>query len=167
MSLCLGVSFSYNPKILPMKRRMMFMAIALLSMGLIISCSKDETKVEEDITAADMSEIKAAVESGDWKITNYTDDDIDETSNYIGYSFTFNSDGILGATDGNTAVSGAWSMTTSDVDELDFNIFFTTPNIFEVLTDDWEINKYSSSKIELIDVSEADNSIDYLTFEKF
>ncbi len=149
-----------------MKRRTIFMAIALLSMGLIISCSEDETKVEEDITAADMSEIKAAVEAGDWRITNYTDDDIDETINYVGYSFTFNTDGILGATDGNTSVSGAWSMTTSDIDELDFNIFFTTPDIFEVLADDWEINKYSSSKIELIDVSEEDNSTDYLTFEK-
>ena len=149
-----------------MKRRTIFMAIALLSMGLIISCSEDETKVEEDITAADMSEIKAAVEAGDWRITNYTDDDIDETINYVGYSFTFNTDGILGATDGNTSVSGAWSMTTSDIDELDFNIFFTTPDIFEVLADDWEINKYSSSKIELIDDSEEDNSTDYLTFEK-
>ncbi len=142
------------------------MAITLLSMGFIISCSKDETKVEEEITAADMSEIKATVESGDWKITNYTDDDIDETSNYVGYSFSFNPDGTLGATDGNTSVSGAWSMTTSDVDELDFNIFFTTPDIFEVLADDWEIKKYSGSKIELIDISDEDDSIDTLTFEK-
>ena len=150
-----------------MKRRTIFMAIALLSMGMIISCSKDdETKVEEKITVADMSEIKATVESGDWRITNYSDTDNDETTNYVGYSFTFNSDGTLGATDGNTSVSGAWSMTTSDVDELDFNIFFTTPDIFEVLADDWEIKKYSSSKIELIDVSSEVNSTDYLTFEK-
>ena len=157
----------YNPKTLPMKRRMKFIAIALLSVGLIISCSKDdETKVEEDITAADMSEIKAAVESGDWRITNYSDADNDETTNYVGYTFTFNSDGILGATNGNIAVSGAWSMTSSDVDELDFNIFFTSPAIFEELADDWEINKYSSTKIELIDVSSEDNSTDYLTFEK-
>ncbi len=150
-----------------MKRRMMFMTIALLSMGLISSCSKDdETKVEEKITAADMSKIKAAVESGDWRITNYSDADNDETTNYVGYSFTFNSDGILGATNGNIAVSGAWSMTSSDVDELDFNIFFTSPAIFEELADDWEIKKYSSSKIELIDISIEDNSTDYLTFEK-
>ena len=150
-----------------MKRRMKFMAIALLSMGFIISCSEDdETKVEEKITAADMSKIKAAVESGDWRITNYTDADNDETINYVGYSFTFNSDGILGATNGNTSVSGAWSMTTSDVDELDFNIFFTSPAIFEELADDWEIIKYSSAKIELKDVSGGDSTIDYLTFEK-
>jgi len=157
----------YNPKSLPMKLRMMFMAITLLSMGLIISCSKDdETKVEEKITAADMSKIKAAVESGDWRITNYSDADNDETTNYVEYAFTFNSDGILGATNGNIAVSGAWSMTSSDVDELDFNIFFTSPAIFEELADDWEVVKYSSAKIELKDVSGGDGTIDYLTFEK-
>ena len=150
-----------------MKRRMKFMTIALLSMGFIISCSKDnETKVEEKITAADMSKIKAVVESGDWRITNYSDVDNDETTNYVGYTFTFNSDGILGATNGNIAVSGAWSMTSSDVDELDFNIFFTSPAIFEELADDWEIEKYSSVKIELKDVSGGDGTIDYLTFEK-
>lgn len=162
-----GFFLCITPKFLPMKLRMMFMAIALLSMGLIISCSKDdETKVEEEITAADMSEIKANVESGDWIITNYLDDDNDETINYDGYTFTFNADGILGATNGNIAVSGAWSLTSSDEDELDFNIFFTSPDIFEVLADDWEIKKYSSSKIELIDVSSEDSSTDYLTFEK-
>jgi len=142
------------------------MAIALLSIGLVSSCSKDETNVDEEVTSADMSQIKAIVESGDWRITNYSDDEIDETTNYMGYSFTFNPEGTLGATNGNISVSGAWSMTTSDVDELDFNIFFTSPDIFEVLADDWEIMKYSSSKIELIDINEADTSSDYLTFEK-
>lgn len=142
------------------------MVIALLSMGLMISCEKDETEVEEEVTAADMSKIKSAVESGEWTVTYYADADSDETMNYASFSFTFNADGTLGATDGNTAVSGAWSMTSTDVDELDFNIFFTSPVIFEALADDWEVKKYSSSKIELIDVNEEDSSTDYLTFEK-
>ena len=149
-----------------MKRRIICMAIALLSMGLISSCSEDEVKVYEEITAADMESIKATVESGDWIISKYSDDDIDETSNYVGFSFRFNSDSTLGATDGNTSVSGAWSMTTSEADELDFNIFFTAPDIFEELADDWEVLKYSSSKIELIDISDDESSTDYLTFEK-
>ncbi len=149
-----------------MKRRIICMAIALLSMGLISSCSEDEVKVDEEISAADMARIKATVESSDWSISKYSDDDIDETSNYVGFSFRFNSDGTLGATDGNTSVSGAWSMTTSEADELDFNIFFTAPDIFEELADDWEVLKYSSSKIELIDISDDESSTDYLTFEK-
>lgn len=151
-----------------MKQKLMLMAIALLSMGLIISCSKDETKDDEDvkITAADMSKIKAAVESGTWRITNYTDSDVDETLDYAGFGFTFNEDGTLGVTDGNTSVSGAWSMTISDEDELDFNIFFSSPDLFEALADDWEVGSYSNSKIELIDTSDDMSSADYLTFEK-
>ena len=143
-----------------MKQKLMLMAISLLSMGLIISCSKDETKDDEDV------KIKAAVESGTWRITNYTDGDIDETLDYVGFGFTFNEDGTLGVTDGNTSVSGAWSMTTSDVDELDFNIFFSSPDLFEALADDWEVESYSNSKIELIDTSDDTSSTDYLTFEK-
>jgi hypothetical protein len=166
MQNALGI-FLITPKsYLPMKKRIMLMAIAFLGMGLMISCDKDETEVEEEVTAADMTKIKTAVESGDWRITNYTDADSDETANYSSFSFTFSAEGALGATDGNTSVSGAWSLTSTDDDELDFNIFFTTPDLFEVLADDWEIKKYSSSKIELIDVSEEDNSTDYLTFEK-
>ncbi|MBT8297785.1 MAG: hypothetical protein KJO52_05580 [Maribacter sp.] len=156
-----------------MKRLIIPMAIVLLTLGFNQSCSKDETDVDENITEADMPQIKAAVESGDWRITNYSDDDMDETTNYMGYSFTFNSDGILGATNGNISVSGAWSITISDNstddssdDDIDFNIFFTSPDIFEELTDDWEIVNYSTTKIELIDISGGDGNTDYLTFEK-
>ena len=156
-----------------MKRILVTMAIALLSLGFNYSCSKDETKDDDKITAADMDQIKAAVEAGDWRITSYLDDAMDETNTYVGYSFTFNSDGTLGATDGNTSVSGAWSITNSDssnddssADDIDFNIFFTSPDIFEELADDWEIVKYSSTKIELKDISGGDGSEDYLTFAK-
>ena len=151
-----------------MKLRITCMALALLSIGLTLSCSKDEEKtdVEEKVTAADMSKIKSAVEAGTWSIANYTDADTDETLNYAGFSFTFNGDGTLVATDGNTSVSGAWSLTTSDDDALDFNVFFTSPDIFEELADDWEIDTYSNSKIELIDTSDDESTIDYLTFEK-
>lgn len=156
-----------------MKRVLVIMTIALLSLGSNYSCSKDESNVDEKITAADMAQIKATVESGDWRISVYSDDDIDETNDYAGFSFTFNSDGTLGATDGNTSVSGAWSITNSDNsnddssdDDIDFNIFFTTPDIFEELADDWEIVKFSSTLIELKDVSGGDGSTDYLTFEK-
>lgn len=151
-----------------MKLRFACMALALFSIGLTLSCSKDEekTEVEEKVTAADMSKIKSAVEAGTWSIAKYSEADTVETLNYAGFGFTFNGDGTLVVTDGNTSVSGAWSLASSDMDELDFNIFFTSPDIFEVLSDDWEIKSYSNSKIELIDTSDDDSTIDYLTFEK-
>ncbi len=92
---------------------------------------------------------------------------------YAGFVFNFNLDGSLIATDGNTALSGAWSITVSDNgtddlgdDDVDFNILFASPVKFEKLTDDWEIKTYSANKIELIDVSGGNGGTDFLTFEK-
>lgn len=49
--------------------------------------------------------------------------------------------------------------------EIDFNIFFASPESFNELSDDWNIVSYSATKIELIDES-SDGEIDLLTFEK-
>lgn len=50
--------------------------------------------------------------------------------------------------------------------EIDFNIFFASPENFSELSDDWDIVSYSDTKIELMDVSGGDGEIDLLTFEK-
>ncbi len=49
--------------------------------------------------------------------------------------------------------------------EIDFNIFFASPENFNELSDDWNIVSYSATRIELIDES-SDGEIDLLTFEK-
>jgi len=149
----------------------------LLAIVLLIlvskSCDKTETPVEDKVTAADINAIKAAVMSGDWMITYYFDSEMEETSDYVNYTFSFNADGTLGATDGNSSLSGAWSVSSSDnsndddsSNDVDFNILFSSPDIFVELSDDWDIKKYSNNKIELVDVSGGDGSTDLLTFEK-
>ncbi|MCL6266577.1 hypothetical protein [Flagellimonas myxillae] len=49
--------------------------------------------------------------------------------------------------------------------EIDFNIFFATPEDFNELSEDWNIVSYSVTKIELIDES-SDGETDLLTFER-
>ncbi len=113
--------------------------------------------------------------SGTWVIQSYIDSGTDETSDYNGYIFTFNSDGSLVADNGSTTVTGTWSVTTDDssddddydsMDDIDFNIFFSAPPAFEELTDDWDIASRSSNRIELIDISGGDGTTDILVFEK-
>ncbi|NND63794.1 MAG: hypothetical protein HKN48_11460 [Flavobacteriaceae bacterium] len=118
-------------------------------------------------------------ESGTWIITYFFDTDSDETSDFNGYIFSFNTDGSLVATKGNNTVTGTWSVqddssnNSSDddgnsTDDDDFNIFFPVPdtNDFEDLNDDWDIISVSNNKIELIDVSGGNGGTDLLTFEK-
>ncbi|MGB5275285.1 MAG: hypothetical protein WBN39_14615 [Flavobacteriaceae bacterium] len=146
--------------------------IILISM-VIASCSKEESNATNETDPLDNDAIKSAMANGSWQISYYYDTDTEETAEFMGFVFTFNADGILNATDGNTALSGAWSIEDSDNDTADtmddyteFNILFSSPPKFTDLSDDWEIKSYSANKIELIDVSGGNGGTDYLTFEK-
>ncbi|NNE75693.1 MAG: hypothetical protein HKN31_01325 [Pricia sp.] len=135
------------------------------------ACDKNETAAE--ITVADSETIKSTMVSGQWRVSYYVDSDKDETSDYAGYSFTFNADGVLSTTDGNSSLSGAWSVTDSsssdnndNKSDVDFNIIFNGSDLFEELSDDWEIVNYSETEIELVDDSGGNGTTDYLTFVK-
>lgn len=149
--------------------------VLYLALGAVmfIGCSKDDNDTDGEITAADAEAVESTAQSGAWRVSSYVDSGKDETTDYTGYGFTFGPNGVLQVTDGNTSLSGAWSITTSDSvdddssdDDIDFNIIFNGSELFEELSDDWDIVKYSSTKIELFDVSGGDGTTDYLTFEK-
>ncbi len=132
------------------------------------ACTKDDGDGNGEVDAAKLKETMAA---GQWRISQYFDD-TDDTADYTGYIFTFNQSGVLSATNGSTALSGSWSVSDADSDDdssdgtVDFNIFFSSPDIFAELADNWDIVKLSATKLELKDVSGGDGSIDLLTFDK-
>lgn len=115
--------------------------------------------------------IQTNVQSGTWRITFFEESGNDETVNFNGYNFMFNSNGELTATNGTLNYIGAWSVSDSNSnddsqDDLDFNINFNLTNEFMDLNDDWDFISNSATKIELIDVSGGNGGTDYLTFEK-
>ncbi|PWI29345.1 hypothetical protein DI383_12875 [Flavobacteriaceae bacterium LYZ1037] len=114
--------------------------------------------------------IQDHVASGTWRISSFIDSGTDETNHFTGYSFTFNSSGVLHAENGINNYNGTWSITNSnsndDLDDLDFNINFNLTNDFQDLNDDWDFISQSATKIELIDISGGNGGTDYLTFEK-
>lgn len=151
--------------------------VLLLSLG-IVSCSKDDDNSNSDSQTANqtIAEVEQTVETGTWTVSKYIDSGDDETNDYNGYNFSFNSDGTLVATNGTNTVSGTWSVTnssgnssdddSSSDDDIDFNIFFVSPELFNELSDDWDILSRTATKIELRDVSGGDGSVDLLTFVK-
>ncbi len=153
-------------------------AIALFTMVVVVACSKDDSSNDgNNGSSADF--VRGVAQDGPWTITYFFDTDKDETSNFSGYQFTFNTDGTLTAVKGNTTVSGTWSVrddssnSSSDddgnsTDDDDFNIFFSVPadSDFEDLIDDWDIISVTNNKIELIDISGGNGGTDYLTFQK-
>ena len=154
-----------------MKTKLNLGIFFLLSLTLLsTSCSSDDDNSPIDNTAQ-IDDISNTAESGNWIITYFYDTDSDETSDYNGYTFTFENSGTLIATNGTNTYTGLWSVTNSNSNDdssndIDFNIFFASPPDFEELSDDWEIITYNASKIELTDVSGGNGGIDFLTFEK-
>ena len=137
------------------------------------ACSSDDDDGGLNNNSQQISQIENIVESGTWRITNFIDSGENETSDFTGYDFLFNSDGSLIATNGTDTLDGTWSITddsssSSSDDDIDFNIFFPVPdtNDFEDLNDDWDIISSTSSRIELIDISGGNGGTDNLTFEK-
>lgn len=159
-----------------MKRSFLLLLVSTLSMSLMASmCSSDDDGMNPS-DSNNISELEDITQTGAWSITYYIDSGDDETNHFTNYTFTFNTDGTLVATNGDTTVNGTWSITndsnSSDDDDnnsssdTDFNIFFASPPNFEDLTDDWDIIEITNSKIELIDVSGGNGGTDYLTFTK-
>jgi hypothetical protein len=150
-----------------MARKSYFFVLLILFSGLFFSTSCKKKKLEKE-----KDEVQEHVQSGTWRITTFNDSGQNEVAHFNGYTFTFEPSGVLVATNGTNTYSGTWSVTTSnsndddDNSDLDFNIAFNATNEFEDLSDDWDIQNHSSTKIELIDVSGGNGGTDYLTFEK-
>ena len=142
-------------------RAIKFLGVMLAAGVFFVSCSKKKQ----------IDEIEKNVQDGSWRVTSYIDSGVDHTNDFNGYSFTFSDNGDVIAVNGGTTVSGTWSITSSNSDDdsnddMDFNLSFASPADFEELTDDWDIQSHTSTKIQLIDVSGGNGGTDYLTFEK-
>ncbi|MBM1106154.1 hypothetical protein JQC67_08405 [Aurantibacter crassamenti] len=145
--------------------------VAIIALLLVSnSCEKNEDIKEEKVTSADIIDIKAVVMAGDWKLSYYFDSVNDQTSDFEAYTFNFNEGGTLGATDGNSSLSGAWQIKTvstdDETDEVNFKIHFSSSELLEKLSEDWQVKKYTDTKIELEHTNSEDAEVILLTFEK-
>lgn len=100
----------------------------------LTSCSKKDDTVQVTQTATD----------GNWRVSLYYDNS-DETNKFSGYSFTFNSNGQVIASNGSNTVTGTWSQGSR------FTISFGTDPVFSKLNDDWLIEEKNTASIKLKD----------------
>lgn len=154
-----------------MKSNLFYGIVTLLSFTLMSSmCSSDDMDNSNN-NAQQIMAIENTAESGTWIISSYIDSGQDETNHFTGFSFTFNTNGTLTATNGIDTVQGTWSVTDSNDDSnssIDFNISFSVPtsSVFDDLIDDWDIVTYNDNTISLIDVSGGNGGTDTLVFAK-
>jgi hypothetical protein len=145
----------------------------LLSLAILMLAFAACTNTDDDNSSnsGQPQQVEDDLVAGDWKITYFNDSGDDETSDFSGYSFSFEDNGTITATKNNNTYTGTWSIADSNSnddspDDLDFNIFFNQTNELEELNEDWHFISQSDTKIELIHISGGNGGTDYVTFEK-
>ncbi len=151
-----------------MKTKLFSLLIA--GMLILVSCQKNDDSNNNDNTPT-ADEVTEIAKNGNWRISSFIDSGVDETSDFTGYAFTFNTDGSVTAVKGDNTVAGTWSVTSgssSSSSNDHFNIFFPVPesNDFEDLNDDWDITTANSTTISLIDISGGNGGTDVLIFKR-
>lgn len=138
----------------------------------ITSNSQFENFIDDSIDDCDSSsggsgggsvDFVTTLTAGTWRITYFFDDQ-DETSNYSGYNFTFNSSGTSLAIKNTTIINGTWS-TYMDSGNQKMILGFDGLTLDEI-EDDWKVIEFTSSSIRLKHISGGDGSTDYLYFTK-
>lgn len=133
------------------------LALAFLAITTVSSCKKDE-KISPSNSAA-------VIKDGTWKVTLFSEDGVNETYHFTGYSFDFQEGGVVKATSSSNTVNGTWA-TREDSGKTKLDLDFDDVNNFDELDEDWEILTQNASKIELKHVSGGNGGTDLLTFEK-
>jgi hypothetical protein len=130
-----------------------FAFIALLALA---SCSKSDNAL--------VSAAASQVSAGTWHVSLFLDSGGgNETSNFAGYGFSFNSDGTLVAINGSTTKNGSWSVASSSVKFIiNLGPKDNTNRPLGELTDDWKIISSSATELQLRD----DSNSEKLTFTK-
>ena len=123
-------------------------ALAIL-ISTFASCKKeDKSKV---------SPVGGTAIGGDWRVSYFYDNDKDETSDYNGYVFRFNSNGSMTATRSGQTTNGSWNETSDDGFKKFIISLNTSDDKLTELNDDWVLESKTSTEIKLKDDNPARN----------
>ncbi len=99
-----------------------------------------------------------------WYVAYYFND-VDETTNYCEFEFTFNPSGTVNATNGIDSVNGTWEIIyDSGLEKLLLDFGTIIP--FDELNDDWNVNTANMNSIELEGISGGGGGTEYLTLDR-
>jgi hypothetical protein len=122
--------------------------LVFVSILFFTSCNKRKIKKVENFLI-----------DGSWKVQSFLDDNEDKTDDFNGMVFTFKADGVVALT-GSISINGTWDVAKENdgndddlSDDKHIELILNIPYPFDNISDDWEIDNYSDSKIELKDVS--------------
>lgn len=126
-------------------------------------CDEDDDNDHDDDDADDTGFITALLNSN-WQIT-YFFDGSDETGSFADFVFIFHEDGTTLSTNGVSSIQGTWD-TNGDDGSINIKLNLGEEAPLDTITEDWELVEFNSSLIKLQYVSEEDQTVTTLVFEK-
>ncbi|MBU2019913.1 MAG: hypothetical protein KJ941_09735 [Bacteroidetes bacterium] len=141
---------------------------AVMCFVLLGSCTKEEAQPE----ATEKSEIAIKMQDGTWRITKYTRGDMDYTKSYASHKFYFYKSsyykGVLESNvkEGRWGVSERKGVTDPTKELFDLYLYTNENNVYSELDRKWNINYYSTFKIDLSFLDTKTNEEFFLTLEK-
>ncbi len=126
-------------------------------------------------TDGDVGEIRNVMMGGEWMVAQYKDGDVDETQNYMAYTFAFGAEHVMSITTGQTGPTqaGIWRILRNSDGKLKVYLNAGVEGYLEALTDDWEFvsmnyneDTMQYDRIELKSSNDWNASYEVLVFEK-
>ncbi len=126
-------------------------------------CDDPGTNVDGDVM-----EIRNVMMGGEWMVAHYSEGEVDETQNFMPYSFVFGPEHVMSITLGDTGTTqpGIWRVLRNSDGKLKVYLNAGIEGVLANLTDDWDFVSMTSNRIELKSYNEFNASYDVLVFEK-
>lgn len=139
--------------------RSLFFAFLFFSAFQLVSCVKND----DNSSGGNNNQVPAA---GSWKVSFFFDKQ-DKTGNYSSYTFEFQSNGSMSASNGSQTWQGTW-LTGFDDSKNKFLIDFngSVPSTLSELEEDWLIISMDDNNMHFEHTSGGNGDTDVLKFKK-
>ncbi len=123
----------------------------------------------------DVLEIRNVMMGGEWIVAKYMNGEVDETQNYLQYTFAFQMENVMGITTGQTGTTqaGVWRVLRNSDGKLKVYLNAGVNGELIELTEDWDFVSMTRNettmeydRIELKNYNDSNASYDVLVFEK-
>jgi hypothetical protein len=102
---------------------------------------------------------------GTWEISAFSENGVDETFQFLGYTLVFHRNETVDAIRGNSKSRGYWT-TGSDYDNNDLYLNFGNISPLNELNEDWQVLENRPGQVRLAHASGPNGGTDELTLER-
>jgi len=123
--------------------------LILISASFLAGCKKNSSSSPSPATNA-----SSILMTGSWRVSYYHESGNDHTSNFSGYTFTFNSNGIMTSSNLSGTTNGTWS---SDDSHNEFHMSIGNSSPLSDISNGWLIISATSTEIDMKDDNSSHN----------